>query len=73
MNTGKIIIAFVTGAAVGAVLGILFAPEKGSEIRQKVADSAKDLADDIKEKVETGIGIASGWKDKIVSRYEEVS
>lgn len=30
--------AFLGGAAVGVAVGILFAPEKGSDTRQKIAD-----------------------------------
>lgn len=49
-NTGKIIGAFVIGAAVGAALGILFAPDKGSETRKKLAGKAGDMTDALKEK-----------------------
>ena len=49
-NTGKIITALLAGAAAGAVLGILFAPEKGSETRKKVSDEGKRLAQSLKEK-----------------------
>jgi gas vesicle protein len=31
------LIAFLTGAAVGAILGILYAPEKGSVTREKLS------------------------------------
>ena len=49
-NTAKIITALVAGAAAGAVLGILFAPDKGSETRKKVGDESKRLAQSLKEK-----------------------
>lgn len=35
----NVLVAFLGGAAVGAACGILFAPEKGSEVRSKIADA----------------------------------
>ena len=52
MSKSKVMLAFLSGAAAGAVLGLLFTTEKGSEIRKKVAHKAKDLADSILEKAE---------------------
>ena len=39
---------FVAGAAVGAGLGILFAPKKGTEIRKELKEKIDDLLDKIK-------------------------
>jgi gas vesicle protein len=50
MNTGKIITGVLIGAAVGAVLGVLFAPDKGSATRKKISQKANDFSDSIKEK-----------------------
>lgn len=48
-NTGKLIGALLIGAAVGAALGILFAPDKGSETRKKIAGKTGDLSDTLKK------------------------
>lgn len=50
-TTAKVLIALAAGAAVGAVLGILFAPAKGEETREELVNKGKKLADDIARKV----------------------
>ena len=49
-NNTKIIAVLAAGVAAGAVLGILFAPDKGSETRKKVSEEGKRLAQTLKEK-----------------------
>lgn len=51
-NTGKIVVGVLAGVAVGAVLGLLFAPEKGSTTRQKISDSVKGFGRDLADQAE---------------------
>ena len=41
-NTGNIITGIVSGLAIGATVGILFAPDKGSKTRKKIKKTAKE-------------------------------
>ncbi|UAY53148.1 YtxH domain-containing protein [Ferruginibacter albus] len=50
----KVLTAVAVGAAVGAVLGILFAPDKGTETRKKIAERGKKFSDDVHNKWEKG-------------------
>lgn len=50
MNTGKVVLGVLAGLASGAILGILFAPEKGADTRKKIAKNSKDKLDDLKSK-----------------------
>lgn len=40
-NTGQTLLALITGAAIGAGIGILYAPDKGSKTREKLSKEAK--------------------------------
>ena len=50
MSTGKVLIGLLAGAAFGATIGVLFAPDKGSRTRKKFADKGEDFAEELKEK-----------------------
>ena len=42
--TTKVILGLVGAAAAGVIVGLLIAPEKGSETRKKVGETASDWA-----------------------------
>lgn len=51
MSTGKILFGVLAGVAAGAIVGILFAPAKGSKTRKKIAKKGMDYADELSEKL----------------------
>lgn len=51
MARGRIILGVLAGVAAGALIGILFAPDKGSSTRKKIIDKGEDYVGNLKEKI----------------------
>lgn len=51
-STGKVIAAFLAGAAVGATLGLLLAPDKGVNTRRQIRESLGDLGEKAKDTID---------------------
>jgi gas vesicle protein len=66
-DNSKVLIGLLAGLAAGAALGLLFAPEKGTDIRDRLSQSIKDLSDSIKDKAADEINNLANLKDKVVS------
>ncbi len=70
MNTGKVVIGVLAGAAVGALLGVLFAPDKGSETRKKIAKKGSDTVEGLKEQLDE---LLCSFNEKMEAAKEEVA
>lgn len=46
----KTLLALIAGAAIGAGIGVLFAPEEGKKTRKKIKESLDDVSEDLKNK-----------------------
>ncbi len=51
MSAQRVLIAALSGFVAGVAVGLMVAPASGSETRQRIADSATDFADSVKNKI----------------------
>ena len=50
MKKSNVVLGVLAGAAIGALLGILFAPDKGTNTRKKLRRKGEDVVEDLKVK-----------------------
>ena len=66
MSTGKLLQSILVGAAAGALAAILFAPDKGSQTRKKIAQKSNELGEDLKSKF-------NDMTDSLKEKYESIN
>jgi len=75
-DSGSVLLALLTGAAIGAGVGILYAPDKGSKTRKKLKKKAKIAEEEISERIIKAKADLSESvntkKDKFEQRLEEI-
>lgn len=65
MKAGKILVGILSGAAVGAAFGMLFAPKKGKDTRKQIADRSNEYMYDTKSKF-------NDLSDNLSQKYDSV-
>ena len=58
------VLGFLAGAAIGAAIGVLFAPRSGKDTRERIAGKAGAVKDDLDELIEKARGEWSKAKGK---------
>ncbi len=69
MSKSNVLTGFLAGAALGAVAGILLAPDKGSVTRKKISDKAGEYTGSVKDSVGH---LIDGVKEKYSGAKQEV-
>ncbi len=65
------IMGFIAGAAAGAAMGILFAPDAGTSTRKKIKDQTQKVGDEVKANVAHKIDDLSKYVSGFVNETKE--
>jgi gas vesicle protein len=66
------VLGIVAGVAIGALLGVLFAPDKGSKTRKKIKNKTSKLKKNLKEEFDDFLDAASKKYNSVVDKGEDV-
>ena len=66
-SSSRTILAIMGAAAVGAIIGMLVAPEKGSELRRKITDATGDWTTQLSDLLAQGKEQLNNLKNKATS------
>lgn len=72
-STGKVLLAIIGAAAAGAIIGMLVAPEKGSDLRKKISDTAGDWSDQLSQLLASGKAQLDNLKNAATNTAENVA
>jgi len=72
MKTSNVVLGVIGGLAAGAILGVLFAPDKGENTRRKIAKKSSDLKDTVKSSFNDFLTSVEDQYHNIVSKTEDV-
>jgi gas vesicle protein len=72
MSSGKVLLGLLAGIAAGALLGVLFAPDKGTVTRRKIAKKTEDYADGLTEKFNEFVDTLNEKFDDVKEKVENI-
>lgn len=79
MSVGKFLAGFVVGGALGAIAGVLLAPQSGEETRELLCDASKDVVNktdktvkDIQDKADTVVSELQEKGDEIMGKIQSL-
>lgn len=79
MSAGKFLAGFIVGGALGALTGILLAPQSGEETRELLCDASKDVVNktdktvkDIQDKADTVVSELQQKGDEIMEKIQSL-
>jgi gas vesicle protein len=72
-STGKVLLAIIGAAAAGAIIGMLVAPEKGSDLRRKISDTAGDWTTQLSQLLATGKAQLENLKQTATNEAENLA
>ncbi|MCX6293931.1 MAG: YtxH domain-containing protein [Sphingobacteriales bacterium] len=72
-KNNKVLISLGIGLAVGTVLGILFAPNKGEDTRKKIKDTGTKLSDDLTKSVTKIKESVQGFRNNVKEKVDGVT
>ena len=66
MESDKVVVGILAGVAIGALVGVLYAPAKGSKTRKRVINKANAYKDDLRSKIEDLVDDVSEQYDSLL-------
>jgi gas vesicle protein len=70
---GNLALGLLAGAAIGAAVGMLFTPQKGTVLRRTIRRKGEDIASDVAETIEDRIGqLSDAFTEKLEMLKSEV-
>jgi len=70
-NFNKDVAILLVGVAIGVGLGVLFAPDEGSETRRKISEQGKKIAGELGERIDEETDELGGLKDRFVDTLKK--
>lgn len=71
-SNAKTILGILAAGAVGVAIGMLLAPEKGTDLRKSIKDQVDGLGDKLTDLINEGKEYLSDGKEKIADAVDEI-